>query len=571
VRTVPEGARVILELDKEAYFLGENILLHFCLENVSKEPFRFHMGADSRLASRPMRFKVTAADEKGQPVADPDPSGYHRGGAGRSPELRPGEKYYVSLPLVRYCRFERPGVYTVRATHDFGWKETAERKRPVGETTLRLLMPNEQQARQVVRDMENLSPPRRWERGKKRPPYPDFTALRYPVYLPILLERAQWASERALKGIGNMPIPEATRALIALLEHKRAGFSLKVMHTLNRRLPDPQLEGKLGRRRLAENPRTAERRWLVQTSWRPEFAPPVLAHGRKLLASSDRDRLVCGAFILECLGGKAEFPLLVQALDRAVRETQRTPRESGSYPPPRGACRELRRAAQLLIQRGAEVTAEPKSPGEAVVFMMAFWYRKGFRPQGWEATCARLVRHEIAYVRQVVLALLPRPPAKRFVDLLPTFLADPDIDVRIQACRVARDTRSPALREPVLKIVASARDWVPLHVAMQAADKLGCRFEALEVLASRLDDPKAGSACLKELIPRVLQRSVPGVSRDFDAATGRTLKPRWTKFLQEHREALKAGQRFRVGGPELTPDLFPPGYRFDQENGKPWP
>src|SRR6266849_8183744 len=35
-----ENAKLSLALTKKEYFLGENILLHYCLENVGKQPFR---------------------------------------------------------------------------------------------------------------------------------------------------------------------------------------------------------------------------------------------------------------------------------------------------------------------------------------------------------------------------------------------------------------------------------------------------------------------------------------------------------------------------------------------------
>ena len=37
-----------IALTKKEYFLGENMLLHYCLENAGKQPFRIEVGGDYR-------------------------------------------------------------------------------------------------------------------------------------------------------------------------------------------------------------------------------------------------------------------------------------------------------------------------------------------------------------------------------------------------------------------------------------------------------------------------------------------------------------------------------------------
>src|ERR1022692_689857 len=89
---VPAGAKITLELDKQEYFLGENILLHFVVANVGQEPFSIKVGGDYRGAHRSLRFKITATDEKGQVVADPNPSTFNMGGISYGPLLKSGAK-----------------------------------------------------------------------------------------------------------------------------------------------------------------------------------------------------------------------------------------------------------------------------------------------------------------------------------------------------------------------------------------------------------------------------------------------------------------------------------------------
>src|SRR5262249_12514420 len=101
-KPVPQGANVSLVLDKKTYFVGENVLVHFCVENVGPRPFHVSLGGDYRGASRHLRFSVHAFDAEGKDCMDPDPSGYCLGGLSHSPEVKPDQKLYESIPLPRY-------------------------------------------------------------------------------------------------------------------------------------------------------------------------------------------------------------------------------------------------------------------------------------------------------------------------------------------------------------------------------------------------------------------------------------------------------------------------------------
>jgi hypothetical protein len=134
--------------------------------------------------------------------------------------------------------------------------------------------------------------------GEKTPPYPDFTVLRDPVYLPVLLEHAGRKSEQALAGIGSIATPRATEALIRLAGHEDPAFALSAAQTLNMRLPDPQLEGDLPGRNPFFNDHLAVRRWLVNRSWRARMSDDVARLARKFLARTDRDGMECGGYML---------------------------------------------------------------------------------------------------------------------------------------------------------------------------------------------------------------------------------------------------------------------------------
>jgi hypothetical protein len=555
---VPAGARLTLLLDKDTYFLGENVLVHLCVENTGPEPFTVSLGGDYRGASRATRFHVLGTDEQGREVPDPDPYPMNMGGLGYSRELKQGDKHFSSLPLLRYRRFEKPGVFRLRVGHDFGWNEDDPSKHPTATATIRFVMPDEKQARQVVAQMYQLPKDHGGTAGQRREPYADFSTLIYPVYLPILTERACAGDEPALTAIGHMPTPEATRELIRLLGHKDAAFARAALKTLNNRLPDPALENKIGKRNPFEFDHLYRRRWLVEKSWQAEFAPDVLKVGRELLRKTDVESLQCGAYIVECLGTAEELRLLGKALDCAAAAAREMPREKGIYPRPRGACQELTRAARLLGQRGAAVGEAPKTGGELILFACAFGARESFRPKGWEETFARALRHEFPYVRETALENLPVPPPPPAGKLVTELLGDGDIDVQIAACHVAEKWKAPELREPVLGALKKAREHWQFYAADNAARALGALKERADILVDRLDEEGMTALCLNALVSLFDTSGGYGHSTELDVETGRACKKAWQQFVAQNAEAIRAGKTFQRTAPGVSmAELFP--------------
>lgn len=558
---VPKDARVTVSFDKEEYFLGENILAHFCVENTGREQFHINLGGDYRGAPRPLRFSVVATDENGQEVSDPNPAGFCLGGISHSPSVKPGAKHYESLTLLRDCRFEKPGVYRVRVSHGLGWAEMEGRKIPVAEAMLKLVLPTAEQARRVVEEMYRLPSDHGGTSGVKREPFAAFTALAYPVYLPILAPRAAEGCERALEGLGHVPTPEATETLVRLLEHKDATFARKALETLSLRLPDPEVEEKFARKDLFVHSQDHLRHWLVRQAWQAKFAPRVRQFGRKLLVQEDAESRRLGAFVLHCLGEQEDLSVLIQGLDRTPVRPEQPPGKERAYPRSRGAWPELLRAARRMSLRGLDVPAAPRSPGELILFATAVGTRDGFHPAGWEGVYVRVLGHELPDVREVGLVHLPLPPPEPLRQLLPGLLADEDLDVRIAACRVVEKAKDRKLRGPILKALASAREERLLSAVNNAAWALDIQLDRIQVLASRLDEEGMTAFCLRHLVSCVLAdySSLSSPTREMlDAEAGRACKKVWLRFLAEHGEALAKGQKFRLANPALPlGELFP--------------
>ena len=569
---VPENARVKVVLDKDTYFLGENLLAHFYVENAGEEAFEINIGGDYRGASRSLRYVITANGEDGSAVADPDPSGFCMGGLSWSPKVEPGKPFCKSLPLMRYCRFEKPGTYTVRVKHDLGWKETDGRKTPVGEARLELAMPTAEQARRVLEEMEKLADDPNRVSGRRTRPYADFSTLRFPVYLPFLKARASRGSKKALAAIANMATPEATRALVGLLEHEDAAFALGAAQRLNYRLPDPQLEGKLGRRNPFHNDQETLRAWLSKRAWRPEFTPEVRSFARKSLARGETRAMVVGAFMLTALGQKEDFPALLTGLDTAVEATVNAVPEKGVYPRPRGACQELVRALDMFLARGVEAPRRPSSAGQAVVFLRVLGTKEDFRPAGWEKTVRDLLRHRIPYLREAALVNLPEPFPDYAVTEVQRLLSDIDADVRISACRVAQKLKSSELIVPLRRMIWDSGDSTLLNAASNALSVCGSRMTWMNAWVYRLSESGMGMTAIRYLSSAVVaDNSGSGSSGNVDAKAWGTIKQRWQRFLKDNREAIQAGEKFKIGDPRLSPDLFPKGFRMRRKKQPDWP
>ena len=157
-REVPAGARVSLEADRTEWFLGENIVVHFKVENVGATPFNVSSGGDYRGGTRSNRFVISARDAAGHLVPDPDPVQRITGGMAGDQTLAPGQTWYETLSLLPFCRFEAPGDYDVSASHDLGWQATPAHPLPIATLKIRLKMPSPKEARTIVEALEKMPP-----------------------------------------------------------------------------------------------------------------------------------------------------------------------------------------------------------------------------------------------------------------------------------------------------------------------------------------------------------------------------------------------------------------------------
>jgi hypothetical protein len=563
----PGSARVVLSLDKPTFFAGENVLIHYCVENTSAAPFQISHGGDSRGASRSQRFKVTLTDAAGTAVADPDPTGYHEGGLGGSPTIAPRGHWCQSLQLMRYARIELPGTYTIRVMHDLGWPKG---QAPEGRTTLTLVMPTAAEAEQIVSTMLSLPTADRAGFEERRKPFQDFSTLRYRVYLPPLLRLAKAGHTPALTGLGAIPAPEATRALIDLLGHADLAVARAAAQILAMRLPDPALDGALGPRSPFLNDLRDARRYLRNAGWRGDFAPDVRAAARRLLNSPDVQDVVEGAFMIEAVGETSDAAALSKALTTGLRKTVSLPFEAGIYPRPRGAMHELIRAAEALVSRNNVAPARPKEPGDLALWLIAVG--RGARPDGWQDRFAAILAHRLLYLRELALTQLPTDAPARLFNAVGPALRSAHIDLKIAALEVVRRAKLVKYHDTVVAIVRTARpkDTLLLSFSSNALRAIGGRVELLEIMAARLAEPDVSNDAFSHLYG-VFDGVTGWGGGVTDPAEAKMASARWRAFIAAHRSALASGQRFSLDDPAITADLVPRGWTVNRPGKPAWP
>lgn len=569
---VPDGAKVHLQLDRTEYFLGENVLVHFTLENVGDKPFEVSFGGDYRGATRARRFQVTATDETGRSADDPDPSEFHGGGFGGSREMHPGERFTQSLPLMYYCRIDNPGRYTIRVTHDYGWKE-GERKRPAGEVTLTFRMPTVAEAEAVVAKVQQLpkSPDNTY--GQRAREYGNYSLLRQPVYLQPLIRQVQEGNLDALQGICWIATPEATEALIELCKSNDPKLALDSARTLTMRLPHPTLQETNGFEGFPPFTRTA-RRHLAQHSWTNTLGPAVRALATNLMTSSQSELVNAGAVMIQAVGTPAEGPAVKDALDHAVDwiGRPRRNRDDNILNQPESV-RDLLTAALALEKRGYDLTSQGISKGGGfLIYFSRFAGSPLPRPQDWLEILNVFGENGKFPIRVAALDSIPDPVPAECLPFVRSRLADPDLGVCRAACQVAGRSKHTEFIEPLLEIIATEHhEWL-LREATDAATKLGAGFDLLETWAERLNDEHLYGLALDSL--QTVVEGLPGSSAgrtDLPRGERIALRRAWREFLLENGEALRAGKKFKPEDPALKPALFGRARTWQLPNGKMWP
>jgi len=306
VLPVPSHVAITIESDRQEYFLGENLLLHYSIENAGSKSVFPEFGGDYRGCGRATRFQVRAVDAAGNEAVDPYNDNNMGGLCGRE-EIKPKSKYYVSLRLSHYRQIDRPGTYTITVKHDLGWKETPATPIPVAELKLTFKKPTPAEAKELLAAMLNAADEKHdddYRHERKTKPYPNLNGLRDPVYLPELIALLPSKSTHVLDGIASIATPTATEALIRAANDDDRTFALHAGRHLLRRVPLPEpkddfeaLAREVGKMMSWENQEVLDK--FIADSWQRRHAADVRRVARKMLTVADPEMLDCANKLLE--------------------------------------------------------------------------------------------------------------------------------------------------------------------------------------------------------------------------------------------------------------------------------
>ncbi len=533
---IPTDVTISLEARKNEYFLGENILMDYRVSYKGDGTVTVGFGTgvdDNQLCA------AVANNRAGDIVPQCRLKCSSGGHGGRV--LRRGDTMTFTIPVMRYCAFEKPGRYRVRVIAHLGWsndRSVAELEtRPASdprwaETTVDLVMPDADQARKVVTQMRGEArgvPERFYPKDGNRgvPDYADFSCLRYPVYLPILRELAEGREgyTNVLAGIANTRGPEATRELGRLLKHPDTAFVLNVAGALSERLPEP--EEAVQRVRCIPNHIQDIDPQFGKDSWQAEFSVPVRDFATAAIRVKYPEWVRCGAFMLEAVGTANDMPAIISAIDATVPLAGTRGGFQDEEPldpdcPMRQACEDLVFAAEAIAYRGALPLLEPRTSGEIVSYLAALRQQKKFRPKDWQELWRSWVRRGPAFVRQTALF--------RAVNPLPDELRQ---DFWSATREVIADSRNPS----VIRLAADealSRKFPPDQVLETLVDRLDTTPLFQYVYAFLNDIAQTGRAgdvrweCV----------AVP------TAASLKTEKEAWKRFLKENGDRIRCGYRF---------------------------
>jgi hypothetical protein len=260
-----------------------------------------------------------------------------------------------------------------------------------------------------------------------------------------------------------------------------------------------------------------------------------------------------GAFMLEALGTPADGPDLIKALDVAIEKTRTTPAETSVYPVPRGACQELLRATEMLVDRGLAPVASPKTPGEIAVWLFALDKTK---PAKWEGEMTKLVRHAIPYVREMAFDKVPAGSGATFAADIAANLVNADPDVVVAAAKLAQRDKIVSVAKNVVAAIPKMTG-IRMNIVSVAAFELGARQERVDALIGLLANKAEFADVMRELFGLTSQQSY-GSNGDTPDAERALLATRWKAFATKHAAEIKAGTKV-----PLDKDLVPSNWMLN--------
>lgn len=555
----PENAVVTLSSDRESWFLGETILIHYKLANSGGEAFKAGFGGDFR-GGYQTRYRIKAVNaHTGEPVDSwpPLPSG--GGGRPTSSEITPESPYEETLAISHWLELAKPGRYTIRVRHDAGWTETPDQPVPSGSITLEIREPTPEEAKDALDRMLALPDGPPSEPGKKSEPYSKLSLVRHSAYLPALIA---WAPDdekgaRAIEGIASIATPEASRALLDVAGDQDQPHWRLALQQLNRRLrPQPHFDGVFVPAGLGNNP-----------LWAPELNEDARAAACAVIGSMEAPVCYAASSLLRELGQTEDRAAVAGALDEIYEANGR------GEVLDRNRHAAICSAALAMAKRdGVPGFDQPRSRGEAIFFLYKLQEDKDFRPENWEATCEQLLADWLPDIRQKALYALPKPLDVRFTPHVQAALAGNHGGPAQAAIAIIQRDNLGHLVPNLLDQIRFTNNASIIWSASRAAQALGASYSSGLLLVDRMENDPAQFRQYFYVLINLMTNGCRVSARSGDPPENLTeIAAAWREMIEAHEAELTAGDRIPVPNEFLTPSLVPEGWRLWLKTGEQWP
>ncbi len=555
-RLPPPGVRVTLAPGKAEYFIGEAVVVHLEIHNGGPKPVDYRVNVEPG-----SYFFVAAVHDDGTAAPDPHPN-FIGGGSSlvTTKTIKPGGMLRRAHHLQGKVRLDKPGRYRVTVT-DYDVTIVNAKSPTTAETTVTLREPTATEVERVVAKLDvEYAAGLKVYKGRL-PPLDGYEQLAHMAYLPAMEERARGGFVPAVSGVGVIPDVAATRVLVELLGHADPEIVTAAELYLKDRLPYPADLEEQSLWYARYRARTL-RAMLSAAAWRPEFAPTVRAHARRLLATGGGINLSRGAEMLESVGTAEDAPALLAGLDAGLAAALRPPGPGDYAAHLHYVWSDVRDALRQAVARGAVAPAAPKTGGELIFFVEAVGARPAFRPPGWAATFAAALRDPSANVRRSAVERAPAALPADLKALVPALLRDPDEHVRAAAYALAGRVKAPEWKAAIVETLKSAQDEALIRAAGGAARKFCDPLELIELYAAKIADEKAARFAVEALM--MIFHDYAGGSNGiyFDPPDRRAeCLAAWRQFVAENRETLKRPAPFSILDAIPRATLFP-GHLF---------
>jgi hypothetical protein len=277
---------------------------------------------------------------------------------------------------------------------------------------------------------------------------------------------------------------------------------------------------------------------------------------------------------MQAVGTTNEAAAILEAMNRVLDtfiNPRRDPKDDILDQPE--SVRELSGAMNVLHSRGY-VIDEAAVRGGADEFVYFMWLadKPGPRSETWLEFVKTAATYGRFPMQIAALNSIPQPLPNECVDLVKARLSDRDLGVCRAACTIAGRSGNKMFVKPLLEIIATEHhEWL-LREATEAANKLGVRYELLDVWAERLAEEELYGLALDSL--QTVIEALPGSSSgrtDLTRDERIELRTRWRDFLTKHASELRNGKKFKIGDPAITPALFGRARTWQLPDGKFWP